>query len=107
MNCAKEMGKTVKRVERDGLCITREPNTEKKEWSSDILALYGQNGSGKSSLVDACKTLKAIIGGYRLHHSFAKFINKGAKLAEIYVEFLFVYKDGTQALVTYEAAMCA
>ena len=107
MNCAKEMGKNVKRVERDGLCITREPNTEKKEWSSDILALYGQNGSGKSSLVDACKTLKAIIGGYRLHQTFAKFINKGAKLAEIYVEFLFVYKDGTQALVTYEAALRA
>ena len=33
---------------------------------SDILGLYGQNGSGKSSLVEAITMVKGIMGGYKM-----------------------------------------
>ena len=42
---------------------------------SDILGIYGQNGSGKSSVVEALRTLKGIIGGYHIDQGFAKYIH--------------------------------
>ena len=72
---------------------------------SDILGLYGQNGSGKSSLVEAISTLKGLIGGYKLGSIFAKCVDVNSDFARIYIEFEFQYRDGVCAAVTYEMKM--
>ena len=40
---------------------------------SDILGLYGQNGSGKSSVVDALNVIKGLLSGFKLGNPFVKF----------------------------------
>ncbi|MCR4838703.1 MAG: AAA family ATPase [Eubacterium sp.] len=72
---------------------------------SDILGLYGQNGSGKSSLVEALYLVKGIIGGYRLGGEFERYIDVAAENATISVEFEFQYTDGTVATVAYEVKL--
>lgn len=72
---------------------------------SDILGLYGQNGSGKSSLVEAINTLKGIIGGYKVGAEFAKYIDVAADYAIINVEFDFQYASGDVATVVYEVKL--
>ena len=70
---------------------------------SDILGLYGQNGSGKSSMVEALNILKGIIGGYHMGPKFAKFIDVASDFAKIAVELDFQYRTGEVATVSYEA----
>ena len=72
---------------------------------SDILGLYGQNGSGKSSLVEAINTIKSIIGGYRLGPNFARYIDVAADYSIIFIEFDFQYKSGLNATVSYEVKL--
>lgn len=70
---------------------------------SDILGLYGQNGSGKSSMVEALDLLKGIICGYQIGPGYAKYIGLKEKIARITVELDFQYRTGEVATVSYEA----
>jgi len=72
---------------------------------SDILGLYGQNGSGKSSLVEALHAIKGIIGGYRMGADFTRFIAVAADCARILIEFDFQYRSGEVASVSYEVKL--
>ncbi len=72
---------------------------------SDILGLYGQNGSGKSSLVEALRTLKGIIGGYHIDQGFAKYIHVSSEAAHLAVELDLQYPSGTVATVRYEVKL--
>ncbi len=69
---------------------------------SDILGLYGQNGSGKSSVVQALSAVKGILSGYKLGSAFTRFVDVNADYAIINVEFDFQYIDGRIATVSYE-----
>ena len=72
---------------------------------SDILGIYGQNGSGKSSIVQALSAIKGILGGYKLGSDFTRFIDVNADFAIINVEFDFQYLDGRIATVSYEVKL--
>ena len=72
---------------------------------SDILGIYGQNGSGKSSLVDALTVIKDLLSGYRLDEDCVRFIDVGSDFAEIVVVFDFQYTNGTQADVEYSVRL--
>ena len=56
---------------------------------SDIMGIYGQNGSGKSSLVDALNIVKELLSGYRLDEDQLRFIDVETKYSEIIVVFDF------------------
>lgn len=47
----------------------------KKNYAASILGLYGQNGSGKTALIDALELLRLAISGKSLPQHFANFIN--------------------------------
>lgn len=72
---------------------------------SDILGLYGQNGSGKSAMVEAISTVKALMSGYSLTPNFAKRIDISAEYAIIRIDFDFQYRSGECATVSYEVKL--
>ena len=72
---------------------------------SDILGLYGQNGSGKSSFIEALDLIKGIIAGYKIGAGYAQLIDVSAKEAYIRVDFDFQYRSGEIITVIYEVKL--
>lgn len=68
---------------------------------SNILGIYGQNGSGKTAIVEALGIVKELLGGFELSSEVVRYIDINAEWASIAVEFEFQYKDGTVASVEY------
>lgn len=59
--------------------------------SSDILGIYGQNGSGKTALIDALSILKDVVSGKSLEDSVSYLISNGQERA--LCKFTFYIKD--------------
>lgn len=59
---------------------------------SNVVGLYGQNGSGKTTIVDAFSLLKTLISGWISHEKLQsqdkRFITAGEKIASLNFEFL-------------------
>ena len=68
-------------------------------YNANLLGLYGQNGSGKTALVDAINILKYILSGVKLHHSFADYVNIGCDYARL--KFAISITDKTTDEKTY------
>lgn len=68
---------------------------------SDILGLYGQNGSGKSSLVEAISMVKGVMCGYKMASSWISMIDVEADWAEIVIGFDFQYENGVCSIAEY------
>lgn len=67
-----------------------------------ILGIYGQNGSGKSSLLMAISTLKAALCGFGITGpSFASCIRCGCEYAHLEFEFSACNKSGTEYDIFY------
>ena len=62
---------------------------------SNILGIYGQNGSGKTSIINALYLLKIVISGQSLNPSFCNFISCDAKSASLNFEFRIIDSSGT------------
>ena len=74
---------------------------------SDILGLYGQNGSGKTALIEALSILHYILSGRRVPDEYAECIAQDADFAHLSFEFDFQYPDGRIVKVGYEAKLAA
>lgn len=59
----------------------------RKKHNVSILGLYGQNGSGKTVLIDAVQLLKYVLCGMPIPKTFADYINVGANYATIKYTF--------------------
>lgn len=55
----------------------------RKNYKASILGLYGQNGSGKTAMIDAITLLKLAFSGLRIPIKYADFINVDAEFAQI------------------------
>lgn len=62
--------------------------TKKKGFKASILGLYGQNGSGKTALINAIQLLQYALQGRSVPSSFADCINLEAKFARLSFVFL-------------------
>lgn len=60
---------------------------------SDILGVYGQNGSGKTSLIEAISILKHLLSGVAVPDEYADCIDVQADYAELTFSFEFQYPD--------------
>lgn len=58
-----------------------------KDFKPSILGLYGQNGSGKTALIDAISLLHLVLSGQRVPTQFSDFINVDADHATLKFEF--------------------
>ena len=65
-----------------------------------VLGIYGQNGSGKTTVLEVTKLLKNILIGNKLPDYFDKFINNECENAEISYTF-FINSTTSKQLVTY------
>ena len=64
-------------------------NTRKK-YNSSILGLYGQNGSGKTALIEAIALLKCLLTGQPVPSSFAECVNVDSSAASFRFKFKIV-----------------
>lgn len=58
-----------------------------KDFKSSILGLYGQNGSGKTALINAIELLQNALCGRPIPSKFADFININSKIATLTYRF--------------------
>ena len=80
-----------------------EINLESKRnaYKASVLGLYGQNGSGKTALIDSIDILRLALSGRRLPDKYADYINVGADSASL--KFLLqLKKENAQYHVWYE-----
>ncbi len=59
---------------------------------ADILGIYGQNGSGKTSIVEALAILKRVMSGQNIAPKYSECISKGAEYAKLAFTFDFQYE---------------
>lgn len=59
---------------------------KRKPYRASVLGLYGQNGSGKTALIDAIELLKLALQGLPLPDKFANYINVKAEYAVLTYE---------------------
>ena len=55
----------------------------RKNYKASILGLYGQNGSGKTAMIDAITLLKLALSGAKIPIKYADFVNVDAEFAQI------------------------
>ena len=74
--------------------------TSKNKNNASILGLYGQNGSGKTALIDALELLKLLLCGKQVPSYFADYINVDSEYATLKYE---LEVSNTQDESTYSA----
>ncbi|MCI6408190.1 MAG: ATP-binding protein [Lachnospiraceae bacterium] len=74
---------------------------KKSAYRASVLGLYGQNGSGKTALIDSIGILKLALSGSRIPAKYADYINIGADSASLKFQFL-VKKGEAQYHAWYE-----
>lgn len=67
-----------------------------KSYDASILGLYGQNGSGKTALIDALHLLKLSLSGQYIPTFFADFVNIEAAFATINYQFKIESKSRSE-----------
>ncbi|MFI3244215.1 MAG: AAA family ATPase [Akkermansia sp.] len=68
-------------------------NQDLFDCKSDILGIYGQNGTGKSSVIEALDLVVQLLKQSPITKDYARYIAKGKKMCQIRVDFLFQKGD--------------
>lgn len=66
---------------------------KRKDYKASVLGLYGQNGSGKTALIDAIQLLKFALCGKQVPKKYADYINVDAEYATLKYEFMVRYAE--------------
>lgn len=73
----------------------------RKDYKASIVGIYGQNGSGKSSIIEALDLLKNALCGRSVPSEFADYINTDSEEATLSFEFRIMLESGPQT-VSYQ-----
>ena len=79
--------KNIKNVKNGTVCMPS-VNNAPPSFKADILGIYGQNGSGKTAIVDALYFLQQIMIGSDLDSELVDYMDSETDHAEITAEFL-------------------
>lgn len=71
---------------------------KRKNYRASILGVYGQNGSGKTALIDALKLLKYSLCGQPVPLQYADFINVDAEYATLQYQFKMLKEEGAYTI---------
>lgn len=90
-----------KNIRKGEFSISKESNLETFDYKSDILGIYGQNGSGKTAIVDSLKILQLMISGERLSKEVFDYIEGFSKESNLSYTF-YVNIDEKKYMVIYD-----
>lgn len=76
----------------------------RKNYAASIVGLYGQNGSGKTAMIDAVSLLKLLLSGKRVPNYFSDCINVDAESATIKYNFK-VISGKTEYIAVYQLSI--
>ena len=78
----------------------------RKDYKSSLLGIYGQNGSGKTALIDAISILKLLLTGQKLPSTICDYINisSASHTCELHFELL-IEDNHKHILVDYEVEL--
>lgn len=80
--------------------------TSKKGFRSSILGLYGQNGSGKTALIEALELLRLLFSGRTIPAYFADYINVDSEYATLKYGIKVINPQGNSSYaVFYEVSL--
>ena len=77
----------IKNVKKGTVCIPSADNTS-GSFKAGILGIYGQNGSGKTAIIDALYFIQQIMIGSELKPEIIDYIDSEMDHADITVEFI-------------------
>ncbi len=92
-NTVRLLSVKLKRMKNVGKGIVKMPEFNDnffEEPSAEILGVYGQNGSGKTAIIDALSFIKSLIAGSHLPKDAMNYINGASETAEIEVSFRII-----------------
>lgn len=72
---------------------TLDLENKRKGYKASVLGLYGQNGSGKTALIDVIELLKFALCGRVIPQKYADYINVDADYATLKYEFVIRYTE--------------
>lgn len=91
-----------KNVENGSIEFKSNPKDEENyNPGAEILGIYGQNGSGKTALVNACDFVKKIMEGFSLPKDAVNYINIFSKTSSISIDF-YIEAKKNKFLVNYK-----
>lgn len=73
---------------------TLEFENKRKNYKASIVGLYGQNGSGKTALIDAIELLKYALCGQPVPNKYADYINVDTEYAMLKFQFKLRAEEG-------------
>ncbi|WP_352398175.1 AAA family ATPase [[Clostridium] aminophilum] len=79
-----------KNVKKGSICL----ENKRKDYCASIVGIYGQNGSGKTALVDAIALLKIVLCGQQVPAKYADYINVDAETANLSYQFKMSFDKG-------------
>ena len=85
--------KNIKNVKYGKVDISNSTFKNKLYKSADILGVYGQNGSGKTAIIDVLFYLQQIVMGKPLNTTIGDYINVESNTAEINIEYRIFEDD--------------
>ena len=78
----------------------------RKDYKSSLLGIYGQNGSGKTALIDAISILKLLLTGQKLPSTICDYINISSASHTCELNFELLIEDNYKhILVDYEVEL--
>ena len=92
--------KNIKNVKNGTIIMPHEYNRSFDCGSAEILGVYGQNGSGKTAIVDTFSFLQQIMIGEELDQRIADYIDTDSESAEVNAEFK-IFKENVLYEVGY------
>lgn len=79
----------LKNVSSGEISFTDDPENS----NANMLGLFGQNGSGKTVLIDALKILKYVLSGKSVPSRYVDYINVDAEYAHLAFKFLIQFEN--------------
>lgn len=83
----------MKRLSRIEICHFKNIKRAELDFKNSILGLYGQNGSGKTALIDVLDLVKTILCGHSVSSDFSDLIHVDAEYSRIVVQFTMDEKE--------------
>ena len=78
---------------------------KRKAFKASVLGLYGQNGTGKTALIDALHVLKLLLSGKSIPDEYCNYINVDSREANLFYRFRIYVSETENYDVDYEVCL--